>query len=200
MESGGNADAEVTSGGDDVIRVETNRGGSMEIFIEPHLPQLRLVILGRGGRNEVEDDLVKLGKMTDYEVVVIDHSPQLTEQPDQIISDLGFDLASFEFYGSDAVAVLTHGDGDANVLAILSRASVGYVGLMGSRQRVAGVLDELRKLGVSEQFIQSLHAPIGIDMGSVTPGEIALSIMAEIVALKRGKTLPQHGATPPVGV
>jgi len=196
----GNATEPALRSTGDEIHVDSDHDGSMEIYIEPHLPQQRLIIVGRGGRDEVEDDLVKLGKMTHFEVVVIDHDPELSEQPDQIISDLDFDLASFKFFRSDAVAVLTHGDGDANILADLSRAGVGYVGLMGSRQRVAGVLEELRKLGISEQFIQSIHAPIGIDMGSVTASEIALSIVAEILALKRGKTLPRRGAAPPVGV
>lgn len=182
----------VKSRSDDEIHVETNCGGTMDIYVEPYLPQKRLVIIGEGGRDEVEDALVKLGKITDFEVVVIDHSPVLSEQPDQLISDPGFDLSTFKFYGADAVIVLTRGARDLETLEILSHAKPAYVGMMGSRQRAIDNIEALRKMKVDEGFIESIHAPIGIDMGSVTAGEIAISIIAEIIAAKRGKELPHR--------
>lgn len=182
----------VKSRSDDEIHVETNCGGSMDIYIEPYMPQKRLVIIGEGGKDDVEDALLKLGKITDYEVVVIDHSPVLSEEPDQLISDMGFDLSKFRFYESDAVVVLTRGARDVETLEILSRAKPGYVGLMGSRQRAMDNLEELRKINVEEAFIDSVHAPIGVEMGAVTAGEIALSIMAEIIAGKHGKEVPHR--------
>ena len=62
---------------DDEIHVETNCGGTMEIYVEPYLPQQRLILGGQGGKDEVEDALVKLAKGLDFDVVVIDHSPVL---------------------------------------------------------------------------------------------------------------------------
>ena len=185
----------VRSRTDEEIHVETNCGGKMEIYIEPYAPQERLVIVGPGGRDEVEDDLVKLGKITGFEVVVVDHSPVLTEQPDELISDPAYDFSKFKFYPQDSVVVLTHGQGDIESLVAASRAKIRYVGIMASRQRVADDLEELRRNGVSEEFLKSLRAPIGLDMGSITGGEIAVSIIAEIVAARRGRELPHRSAT-----
>ena len=186
----------VTSRSEDEIHVETNCGGEMEIYVEPYLPQQRLILIGQGGKDNVEDALVKLGKMTDLEVVVIDHSPVLSEEPDQLIREVDFDLSKFNFYDTDAVVVLTHGERDVEILNVLSRAGSRYVGLMGSRQRASENLNRLREMGVSDEFLDSIHAPIGVDMGALTAGEIALSIMAEIVATKYGKDLPRKSLRP----
>jgi xanthine dehydrogenase accessory factor len=186
----------VTSRSEDEIHVETNCGGEMEIYVEPYLPQQRLILIGQGGKDNVEDALVKLGKMTDFEVVVIDHSPVLSEEPDQLIKDIDFDLSKLKLYDTDSVVMLTRGARDVEILNILSRAGPKYVGLMGSRQRAIDNLNELRTMGVKEDFLNSIRAPIGVDIGALTAGEIALSIMAEIVATKYGKVLPRMSLRP----
>lgn len=172
------------------IHVETNCGGTMEIYIEPYLPQQRLILIGQGGKDDVEDCLVRLGKTLDFEVVVIDHSPTLSEQPDRLIKDVDFDLSTFEFSGSDSVVVLTRGERDLETLQTLSKFRLRYVGMLGSRQRVAEDIDKLGKLGVRSDFLTSLRAPIGAEIGAITAAEIALSIMAEVVAVKYDKSVP----------
>jgi xanthine dehydrogenase accessory factor len=181
--------AVVKSVGDDEIHVETNCGGTMDVYIEPYLPQSRLILIGDGGKNDVEDALVKLGKTLDYEVVVIDHLPLLTEEPDQLIKDPDFDLSGFPFSGSDAVVVLTKGRRDAEVLQALSKFRLAYVGLMASSQRAKEDIAKLREIGVEEKFVSSLRSPVGADIGAVTPAEIALSVMTEVVAERHGKTV-----------
>jgi len=175
---------------EDEIHVETNCGGSMEIYVEPYLPQQRLVLIGQGGKDEVEDALVKLGKSLDFDVVVMDHSPVLTEQPDQLIKDVDFDISTFEFQSSDSVIVLTRGERDLDILKALSKFKLGYVGMVASRQRARDNASKLREAGVDERFVSSLRSPVGADIGAVTPTEIALSIMAEAVAQKYGKEVP----------
>jgi xanthine dehydrogenase accessory factor len=172
------------------IHVETNCGGTMEIYIEPYLPQQRLILIGQGGKDDVEDALVRLGKTLDFEVVVIDHSPTLSEQPDRLIKDVDFNLSTFEFLGSDSVVVLTRGERDLETLRTLSKFKLRYVGMLGSRQRVAEDIDKLGKLGVGSDFLTSLRAPIGAEIGAITAAEIALSIMAEVVAVKYDKSVP----------
>ncbi|HUI86993.1 MAG TPA: XdhC family protein [Nitrososphaerales archaeon] len=184
----------VKSQNEDEIHVETNCGGTMEIYIEPYTAQRRLVIIGQGGKDDVEDALVKLGKITDFEVVVIDHSPVLSQAPDHLVRDANFDLSRFKFYETDAVVVLTRGARDVETLQILSRSRPGYVGMMGSRQRAKDNFEALLKAGVAEEFIASIRAPIGIEMGALTSGEIAISIMAEIIAGRHGKELPHRRA------
>ena len=182
-------EAVVKSQTEDEIHVETNCGGTMEIYVEPYLPALRLVLVGQGGKDEVEDALVRLGKLLDFEVVVIDHSPELTQEPDKLIRDSDFDLSRFEFHPGDSVVVLTKGERDADTLQTIGRSPVGYVGMMASKQRAADAIRELRKRGVAEAYLGSIHTPAGADIGSLTPFEIALSIMAEVVAVKYGKTI-----------
>jgi xanthine dehydrogenase accessory factor len=184
-------EAVVKSRTEDEIHVETNCGGSMEIYVEPYLPQQRLVVVGQGGKDDVEDALVKLGKLLDFEVIVVDHSPVLTEEPDMLITETDFDISKFGFQETDSVVVLTKGEKDVDVLEAISRHDVRYVGLLASRQRARDDLEELRRRGVKEEFVSSVRTPVGADIGAVTPAEIALSVMAEIVAVKYGKSLPR---------
>lgn len=176
----------------DDIYVETNCGGTMEIYVEPYLPPNRLVVVGQGGRDELEDALVHLGQRLGYEVVVVDHLPGLTERPDRLIQEMDYDLAKFPFGPRDAVVVLTKGERDLPVLKALSRVQVGYVGMLSSHTRTQQNLAALRAEGVPESFLASLHAPIGLDLGGRTPAELALAILAEIVAVRNGRTPARH--------
>ena len=179
--------AVLKSQSEDEVHVETNCGGKMDIYIEPYLPQQRLILIGQGGKDDVEDALVKMGKSLDFEVVVIDHSPMLSEQPDKLIKDVDYDLGKFPFANTDSVVVLTHGERDVETLGTLSKFKMRYVGMLASRQRAREDVTKLRESGVEEQFTSSLRAPIGADIGAVTATEIALSILSEIVASKYGK-------------
>lgn len=171
----------------DEIFVETFCGGTIDVFLEPYRALERLIIIGQGGKDDVEDNLVGLGKRADFNVTVVDHAPLLTEEPDRIIQDLDFDLGSLDLTDRDYVVVLTKGERDITTLRSLEKASLAYLGLMASRKRVDRDLGELRKSGVTEKFLSSIHAPIGIDLKAVTPAEIAISIMAEIISVRRSK-------------
>lgn len=174
----------------DEIHVETYCGGMMEVYVEPFIPPSRLILIGQGGKDDVEDALIKLGKMVGLKVVVIDPLPVLSEKPDMLIDDPGYDISNFEFKESDYVVVLTKGARDVNILETLSKFNVKFVGLLASRKRVKHDVDKLKEKGVRDEFVNSLHAPVGVDIGATTPAEIALSIMADIIATKYGKHLP----------
>jgi xanthine dehydrogenase accessory factor len=171
----------------DEVYVETNCGGAMEIYVEPNLPADRLVLIGQGGKDDVEDGLVRLGKMLGFETIVIDHMPVLTEDPDLLVTDLDYDLNSFNFAESDTVVVLTKGERDVPTLEALSRKKVRFVGMLASLQRVTQDIEELRRRGVSQAFLESLHSPIGLPIGAITAEEVVVSIMADVIATKRGK-------------
>ena len=173
----------------------------MKIYIEPYLPQQRLVLIGQGGKDDVEEALVKLGKMLDFEVIVIDHAPVLSEQPDKLITAVDYDVGTFDFGNSDSVVVLTRGERDIETLQKLSKFKLRYVGMLSSRRRVTENVARLRAIGVREDFVASLRAPAGADIGGITAAEIALSIVAEVVAGKYSKDIIrmalEKGSKPP---
>jgi xanthine dehydrogenase accessory factor len=186
----GALDGTLKSKSPDEIYVEVKCGGMMEIYVDPYLPADRLVLVGQGGKDDIEDGLVTFGKLLGYETVVIDHLPVLAEEPDTLITDLDYDLDRFQFFPTDSVVVLTKGERDVKTLEILSKKGVRFVGMVGSVQRVKDDLEELRKRGVPDSFLESFHAPIGVDIGAVSAEEISLSVLADIIATKHGKHLP----------
>lgn len=196
---GRSLDAIVKSTDKDEIHVETNCGGSMDVYVEPFLPSERLILVGQGGKDDVENLLVILGKMLDFEVVVIDHAPVLTEKPDFLISEPDYDISKMEFQPTDSVIILTKGERDVPVLksVLSSKVKPRFVGLLASRKRVAEDIRKLEEAGISRQDIETLHAPVGVDLGAVTPAEIAVSIMGDVVAVKRGRHLPHKSSHDP---
>lgn len=184
-EAGESVTAMISRKTDDEIFVETFCGGTIDVFLEPFKPNERLIIVGQGGRDEVEDYLVEIGKKLDFRVVVVDHAPVLTAKPDELISDLAFDISTFEFNGDDFVVVLTKGERDIEVLKAVSGHTPAYVGLMASKKRAVHDFSELKARGVSEKFLNSIHTPIGVEISAVTPYEIAISIASEITRTRR---------------
>lgn len=181
----------------DEIWVETDCGGTIEVHIEPILPSERLILVGQGGKDDVEEALVELGKSLGFEVVVVDPNPQLRAKPDRVIAAPVPDTATLAIGRHDSVVVLTKGERDVAVLRAVASAPARYVGMLGSRRRVEKDREELRAAGVSASFLAALHAPIGVDIGARTPAEIAVAILAEVIATKYGKYDPAAGVGVP---
>jgi xanthine dehydrogenase accessory factor len=169
----------------DEIWVQTNCGGTLEIYIEPMLPSQRLVIVGQGGKDEIEAALVHHGKLLGFEVVVIDPMPTLPEPPHKLIESSLVDPG--ELGPHDYVVVLTKGERDVAVLEAISHRPVKFVGMLASRRRIEQNRAELAQHGVDSAFLKSLHAPIGLDIGARTPEELTVAILSDIIATKYGK-------------
>lgn len=167
------------------IHVETFCGGIMDIFLEPYNPAQRLIIVGQGGKDDVQDSIIKQAKILGYEVVLLDHAPVLGSEPDEVLKDVKDDLSNFELFETDSVVVLTKGARDIPILEALSKKNLRYVGLMASKKRVKADKEQLSSKGVSKEFLDQMFAPIGIDIGAVTPDEIAISIMGQVVKVNR---------------
>jgi xanthine dehydrogenase accessory factor len=150
-------------------------------------PRERIVLIGPGGIDGLEDAIVRLARILDFEVIVIAQSPMLSEKPDRLLEDLDENIAAFKFLDSDSVIVLNHSERDVEILHALSGIKLRYVGLLGDGQRVKDDSAALRLRGADEKFISSIKGPVGADIGARTPPEIALSIMTEVVATKYGK-------------
>ena len=178
----------------DEIWVETDCGGSLEVHIEPMLPSERLIIVGQGGKDDVEEALVELGPSLGFEVVVVDPNPQLRSRPHRIVTSATPEPAELTVGRHDSVVVLTKGERDVAVLKMFVHSSPRYVGLLGSRRRAQKDRDELRAEGAPEAFLAALRAPIGLDIGAQSPTEIAVSILAEVVAAKYGRMPPVRHA------
>ncbi len=192
-ESGKGLEAIVSRKLPDEVYVETFCGGTIEVFLEAYRPRDRLIIIGQGGKDDIEDSLAGLGKLCDFQVTVIDHAPSLTNKPDTLITHLDFNLRDLNISRGDYVVILTKGDRDIPALRSLADTEASYVGLMASRKRAKHDFDELRKLGIDENFLAAVHTPIGLDLGAISPPEIAVSIIAEIIRVRRnGAPAEQH--------
>ena len=145
-------------------------GGTLEIYVEPFLPKPLLVLVGHG---PVIETLAALGRATDFAVTVVGADA------------MGEELARLPLGPQAAVVVATHGNADEEALERVLGAGAGYVSLIASRKRAAAVIESLRRRKLSEDRIGCLKAPAGLDIGAVTPEEIAVSILAEIVQMRR---------------
>jgi xanthine dehydrogenase accessory factor len=141
-------------------------GGTLEIYVEPYLPTPLLLLLGHG---PVIESLAALGGAAGY---------QVTTLPDETawarLDGLGLGPRA-------SVVVATHADSDEEALARVLATDAGYVSLVASRRRTTAVVDRLRRRGVPADRLGRFKAPAGLDLGAITPAEIAVSILAEMV-------------------
>ncbi|MGY1603894.1 XdhC family protein [Geodermatophilus sp. SYSU D00815] len=145
-------------------------GGSVEIFLEPRVPAPRVVVVGG---SPIADALAELGRPLGLAV----------ERGDDVTPE-----------DAEAVVVASHGTGEEPALAAALRAGVPYVGLVASRRRGAAVL---ASLDVPDELRQRVRTPAGLDIGARTAAEIALSVLAEIVATRRSRPAsPEPVAAP----
>lgn len=149
-------------------------GGTLEIYVEPFLPKPLLVLVGHG---PVVETLAALGRATDFAVTVL------------VADALGDELARVRLERETSVVVATHGSADEEALERVLQSGAGYVSLIASRKRAAVVIETLKGRGVAADRLGRLKAPAGLDLGAVTPEEIAVSILAEIVQSRRAVKL-----------
>jgi len=167
-------------------------GGDVRLFIEVLLPRPTLLIVGGG---HIGQAVAELGAFLGYRIAVLDERAGMVTaerfpQADVLLSGLPDDqLRAFPLTEQTcAVLVTPHDAPDEKTLAALAGRPLGYVGLLGSRRRAQATFERARALGVPDEFLARVHAPIGLDIGAETPREIAVSILAEVIAAQRGKT------------
>lgn len=159
--------------------------GTLEIYVEPNVPQPQLVLIGH---LPVVEALCALGKEIGYDVLVMGHGASAARFPRSDVV-LDYDLGALELNRMSYVVVASHGNYDEPALEMALGSAAPYVALVSSQKRLAKVLEYLRGSGLSENQLARLKCPAGLDVGAVTPEEIALSILAEIVQLRRRGTL-----------
>jgi xanthine dehydrogenase accessory factor len=164
------------------------------VLFERVEPEPHVVVCGAG---HVGAALARLARLVGYRVTVIDDRPDFVSRgrfPDEeiglVVASGGWADAVREGVGAGrgvAVAVVTRGHNeDEECLRAVLAARPDYVGMIGSRRRTNIVLARLRELGFADDALREVRAPVGLDIGAVSPEEVALSILAEIVAERRG--------------
>jgi xanthine dehydrogenase accessory factor len=166
-------------------------GGGMSVFLEPLHPAPRLIIFGAG---HIGTALAQIGKMLDFTVVAVDNRPEFANRDrlpwaDTVIADDYLTaLQQFTSFENAYVVIVTHKHAhDFEILEQCVLKPFHYLGMIASKTKVVKAFQQLREHGVSEEIIKRIHSPIGIDIGANTPAEIALSIAAELVAVRSGE-------------
>ena len=173
---------------DELLGVGMPCGGKMDVYIEPVLPQPELLIVGHGRIAEV---LAKIGHLMGFSVTVNDPGADRNSFPDadRILTE-DFDLTETPITSRSFVVIATMHKNDHVWLQKSLEGNAAYVALIASQHRSKLVLDYLLATGVPAEKVGKVWAPAGLDLGAVTPEEIALSIMSQIVALRRGSPAP----------
>ena len=169
------------------------RERAVEVFIEAFAPPPRMIIFGAV---DFTAALARAAKLLGYRVTVCDAravfaTPQRFPMADEVVNDWPHRYlvkVGDELRPRDAVCVLTHDHKfDVPAIAAAFDTDVGYIGAMGSRRTHADRIARLRKEGVDDAALGRVMAPIGLDLGARTPEETAVSICAEIIALRTGR-------------
>ncbi|TMC59379.1 MAG: YHS domain-containing protein [Chloroflexi bacterium] len=162
-------------------------GGTLDVFIEPVLPRPQLLLLGN---SPVALALAKLAKVLDFEVSVFDPAATPEQFPgvDALTTDV--DLRAVALRPSSFVVIATQGHDDEQALEAALRSDASYIAFVASRTKAASRIEYLRERGYSEEQLARIKAPAGLDIGAVTPEEIAASILAELIQVRR-QSLPR---------
>jgi len=164
-------------------------GGTLDIFIEPVLPPALLYIFGAG---HVSVNLYRVAKGAGFDVTVVDDREayasreRFPEAKEVIAEEFEQSMARLAPNESSYIVIVTRGHrDDMRVLrwAVQSRAK--YIGMIGSKRKTITIFRELTKEGIPTQLFDRVHAPVGLDIGAITPEEIAVAITAELIAVRR---------------
>jgi xanthine dehydrogenase accessory factor len=161
--------------------------GTMDIFVEPVLPHPSLIVLGG---SPVALSLAAQARQLGYHVTIAAPASDLTNTPDADLLIDGFQLGKLH-EARRFIVVSTQGKGDEAALRIAVATDAAYHAFVGSRRKMAALRDKLIGEGTDPAAIDRFKAPAGLDLGAITPEEIAMSILAEITTVRRrGQRIP----------
>src|SRR5438105_10675435 len=171
-------------------------GGTLEVFIEPVLPVSTLYIFGAG---HVAWSLYKVARIVGFEVVVTDdretyaNRERFPEARDVYADEYEQVMAQLAPTESSYIVIVTRGHrDDMRVLRWAAETQARYIGMIGSQRKTIAIYKELEKEGIAAEKLARIYAPVGIDIGAITPEEIAIAIVAEMIAIRRGAGSLNH--------
>jgi xanthine dehydrogenase accessory factor len=166
----------------------------MDVYIEPIEPSPELYIIGAG---HVGFHLARVAQEVGFNVHVVDdrekfaNADRFPTAAEIVVEDIPVWIARTNLPPHAYTVIVTRGHtNDLEALRALAPRELRYLGLIGSRAKVARIYEELAKDRMPAEALSRVHAPIGLDIGAVTPQEIAVSILAELIAVKHGKSHP----------
>ena len=163
-------------------------GGMMKVYIDPILPPPQLIIAGHG---RIAETLARFGEMVGFSVTVADPgvTPETFPAASRLITE-GFSSPDIKIGPNAYVVVATQHKGDHLTIKKAVEGGAAYIALIASKTRAQLVVDYLEDIGIGESRLAetNLRAPAGLDIGAQTPEEIALSVISEIVSVRRGGT------------
>lgn len=164
-------------------------GGDTELFIEPIISKSTIYIFGGG---HIAFTLAKVASLLDFKIVVIDDRPEFAdpqrfpEAESTLVEDFSRAFQKLKVDKASYIVIATHGHkGDEVVLEGALATDAKYVGMVGSKTKNNTIFSHLLSRGISQEQLDRVHAPIGLKINAQTPEEIAVSIMAEIIQIKR---------------
>ena len=164
-------------------------GGTLDIFIEPVLPTPLLYIFGAG---HVGHELSKTAERAGFDVIVVDdremyaNRERFPDAKEVIAEDFDQALAKITPSESAYIVIVTRGHrDDMRVLRWAVKTDAKYIGMVGSRRKAITVFRELVNEGLKPELFDRVHSPVGLDIGAITPEEIAVSIAAELIGVRR---------------
>ncbi|MBM3744227.1 MAG: xanthine dehydrogenase [Acidobacteria bacterium] len=164
-------------------------GGQLEVFVEPVIPPPRAFIFGAG---HISKSLSKVAAVAGFATVVVDDRESFARRerfPEAEEVRAGEYEAVFPrlpVSESSFIVIVTRGHrDDLRVLRLAARTPARYVAMIGSRRKVAALARQLEEEGVPREALERIHAPMGLDIGAVTPDEIAVATVAEMIAVRR---------------
>jgi molybdenum cofactor synthesis domain-containing protein len=177
----------VRAAGEPVLRTYEHELGSVEVYLEPHVPRPTLVVLGA---TPVAGWLLRWGRDMGYETILVEPRPErVTAELKDVAGRVAEGVDGVDLRG-DVDAVHTDHDAPrvADDVAALLRGGARFVGVMGSARHASPYLAALRDLGVPEEAMARVQTPVGLDVGARTPQEIAISILAGLIASRTGRS------------
>jgi xanthine dehydrogenase accessory factor len=164
-------------------------GGTLDIFIEPVLPPALLYIFGAG---HVALSLYETSRRAGFDVTVIDdresyaNRERFPEAKEVIAEDFDQAMARLSPNETSYIVIVTRGHrDDMRILRWAVQTQARYIGMIGSKRKTITIFRELVKEGIPETLFERVHAPVGLDIGAITPEEIAVAITAELIATRR---------------
>jgi xanthine dehydrogenase accessory factor len=174
-------------------------GGTLQVYLEPIFPVQTLYLFGAG---HVSVNVYRAARMTGFEVVIVDdresfaNRERFPEAKDVYADDFEQVMSQLAPNQSSYVVIVTRGHrDDMRVLRWAVDTPAKYIGMIGSQRKVIAIYKQLQQEGIAPEKLARVYAPVGLEIGAVTPEEIAIAIVAELIAIRRGASDIPHKRT-----